>query len=268
LQGSDKGDAAAPHGTRILHDSYRNLITSRRGYNLLYLNPPYDHDDEDGRLEHQWLVHTRPWLQPGGLLIWVVPQHMLRFRKSTRYILSWYDAVNVYRFPDEEYGRFKQIVLFGVRRQKAISPDGARVEALAQLAVGPEKLPPLQAPSQPAYTLPPLTVKRGAFKFRSHFVDPADAIAEARRVGACTTAAWRAHLDPDSADVPLRPLTPLKIGHMNSVIAAGHLNNQVLADEEQRLLIKGRSYKVSVPDEYRETLPDGRIRLTQLETKP
>ncbi|MCA9965488.1 MAG: N-6 DNA methylase, partial [Anaerolineales bacterium] len=48
--GSDKGDAAAPHGTRILHDSYLSLVTSRGGYNLLYLNPPYDHDDEDGRL--------------------------------------------------------------------------------------------------------------------------------------------------------------------------------------------------------------------------
>ena len=52
--------------TRILHDSYLNLVTSRGGYNLLYVNPPYDHDDEDGRLEYQWLVRTRPWLQPGG----------------------------------------------------------------------------------------------------------------------------------------------------------------------------------------------------------
>jgi hypothetical protein len=23
-------------------------------------------------LEYQWLVRTRPWLQPGGLLVWVV----------------------------------------------------------------------------------------------------------------------------------------------------------------------------------------------------
>ena len=42
---------ANEHRTRILHDSYLNLVTSRGGYNFLYLNPPYDHDDEDGRLE-------------------------------------------------------------------------------------------------------------------------------------------------------------------------------------------------------------------------
>lgn len=273
--GSDNGDAATAHGTRILHDSYLSLVTSRGGYNLLYLNPPYEHDDEDGRLEYQWLVHTRPWLQPGGVLVWVVPQHMLRFRKATRYILSWYDQVQIYRFPDDTYDQFKQIVLFGVHRSKAVAPDGEMVEKWAQLAVGKELLTPLTAPStgagqanpDPTYTLPPLTVKRTAFKFRSHFVDPADALAEARQLGASAKTAWREHLDPDSAHVPLRPLTPLKIGHMNSVIAAGHLNNQVLAGEDEKLLIKGRSYKVTRAEEFEEPLPDGRTRVTQLETE-
>ena len=56
---------------------------------------------------------------------------------------------------------------------------------------------------------------------------------------------------------------------MHNVIAAGHLNNQVLTDEEtgERLLIKGRSYKTTAADEYEEALPDGRIRLTKLETE-
>jgi hypothetical protein len=105
--------------THILHDSYLSLVTSRGGYNLLYLNPPYDHDGEDGRLEYQWLVRCRPWLQPGGLLVWVVPQHLLQMRKATRYLLSWYDRIQVYRFPHEHYGRFHQIVLFAVHRRRA-----------------------------------------------------------------------------------------------------------------------------------------------------
>ena len=253
--------------TRILHDSYRNLVTSRGGYNFLYLNPPYDHDDEGGRLEYQWLVNTRPWLQKGGLLVWVVPQHMLRFRKATRYILSWYDQVQIYRFPDEEYGRFQQIVLFGIHRPKAVTPDGKMVEKLVHKAVGKGALLPLMAAATPTYTLPPLTIKQSAFKFRSQFVDPLDALSEAKQMGASTQSAWREHLDPDNNQVALRPLTPLKIGHMNSIIAAGHLNNQVLAEDDERLLIKGRSYKVTRSEEYEEPLPDGRIRLTHLETE-
>jgi len=45
------------------------------------------------------------------------------------------------------------------------------------------------------------------------------------------------------------------------------LNNQVLAGEDERLLIKGRSYKVTRAEEYEEPLPDGRTRVTQLETE-
>jgi 16S rRNA G966 N2-methylase RsmD len=122
--------------TRILNDSYLNLVTSKNGYNLLYLNPPYDWDNEDGRLEYQWLWKTRPWLQPGGLMVYVVPRHILKMRKAAKYIASHYDQVRVYRFPDGEYERFKQIVLFGVRRPNGIVPDTAAVDAL--IAMGQE----------------------------------------------------------------------------------------------------------------------------------
>jgi hypothetical protein len=86
-------------------------------------------------------------------------------------------------------------------------------------------------------------------------------------MGASTKPAWREHLDPGSVGVALRPLTPLKVGHMNSVIAAGHLNNQVLANGAERLLVKGRNYKVTRTEEYEEPLPDGRTHVTNLKTE-
>jgi hypothetical protein len=141
----------------------------------------------------------------------VVPQHLLKLRKATRYILSWYDRVQVYRFPDATYEHFRQIVLFGVHRSKAVVPDGEMTERLTQMAAGKEALLPLEAAPEPAYTLSPLAVKSGAFQFRSQFVAPADALAEARQVGALTTADWRELLDPQSAQVPLRPLTPCRV---------------------------------------------------------
>lgn len=128
--------------TRLLHDSYLNLATTRGGFNLLFLNPPYDRDDEYGRLEYQWLVRTRPGLQKGGLLIWVVPQHLLGLRKATRYLLSWYEQIRLYRFPDDLYDRFKQIVLFGVHRTKSVALDAGSVEQLVSQASGRDRLPP------------------------------------------------------------------------------------------------------------------------------
>jgi hypothetical protein len=181
---------------RILNDSYQSLITSRDGYNFLYLNPPYDRDDEDGRLEYQWLWRCRPWLQPGGLLVWVVPQHLLKFRKAARYVLSHFADVRVYRFPDEEYEQFRQIVLFGVRRKRATTPEAEAVDAFRAMAEGKEALPALAMATEPRYTLPPLLVNPSEFKFRSLFVDPAEALAEAEQYGARTTDEWRRHLDP------------------------------------------------------------------------
>jgi hypothetical protein len=200
---------------RIFHDSYLNLATSRGGYNLLYLNPSYDHDREDGRLEYQFLWRTRPFLQVGGLLIYVIPRHILKMRKLAQYLVSHFEDIHLYRFPNETYERFKQVVVFGHRRPKAVAPDDKSVETLRGMGQGEtsllagEGLAPLTAVSEPLYALPPPAVKDSAFKFRSIFVDLADALAEARQVGAATKAAWREHLDPESFGVPLRPLTPV-----------------------------------------------------------
>lgn len=260
---------------RVLHDGYMNLITTKGGYNLLYLNPPYDHDDEDGRLEYQWLKLCRPHLQPGGVLVWVVPQHLLKFAPAARYISGWYERVQVFRFPDPEYAQFRQVVLFGVLRPRPIPPDSELVEKLAILASGMFPLPVLTPAEEPTYTLPPLKVADKQFIFRSWMIDPDEALAEVREHGAWTTSAWREHLDASTNHVPLRPLTPLKIGHMSSVIAAGHLNNQVLTtspesgsrDNSSRLLIKGRSYKTVRQSSFSEPLPDGKTRITYLDTE-
>lgn len=44
----NRGETAVLPDGHILHDSYQNLVTSHGGYNLLYLNPPYDHDEAEG----------------------------------------------------------------------------------------------------------------------------------------------------------------------------------------------------------------------------
>ncbi|MBK8904467.1 MAG: hypothetical protein IPM53_25030 [Anaerolineaceae bacterium] len=210
-----------------------------------------------------------------------MPQHLLKLRKLAEYLLSHFQNIQIYRFPDSTetpgqdglYERFKQIVLFGVRGRQAVPPDPAAVVALRALAEGDtpllvqQQLSPLAAPAEPLYELPPLMVKDSGFKFRALFIDPADALAEARQLGASSKPAWRDHLDPATVDVPLRPLTPLKIGHMNSIIASGHLNNQRLVEGEEQLLIKGRSYKATRDEEFHEPLPDGRTRVTHLATE-
>src|SRR6266542_4101272 len=56
-------------------------VRARPGaFSILYLNPPYDFDAEDGRTELSFLKHTLPYLTPRGLLLFVVPQKRITLR--------------------------------------------------------------------------------------------------------------------------------------------------------------------------------------------
>ena len=75
--------------------------------------------------------------------------------------------------------------------------------------------------------------------------DPQQAAVEARRRGAWTQPELAEQLWPPD-EQPTRPLMPLRRGHLALLIAAGMLNNCVLDQGDQRVLVKGRTYKESV----------------------
>jgi hypothetical protein len=68
------------------------------------------------------------------------------------------------------------------------------------------------------------------------------AAAEARRRGVWAQPAFIEQVWP-SEERPIRPLMPLRRGHLALLIAAGLLNNVVLERADQRALVKGRVRK-------------------------
>ncbi len=260
-----------PHKLHVIAGDYRLLLkTSESGYNLLYLNPPYDTDRDAGRLEYQWLRDTRPWLQPGGLLVYVIPQKVLGYRKVARYLAGWYENMTVFRFPNPEYAAFRQIVLFGYRNQRASSPDLDKVEQLVAVEKYGTQLDVLEKKEKATYTLPKPIIPPNQFVFESRYINPQKAAEQAQEVGVRTQEAWSNHLAPSmNAKLPVTPLTPLKIGHLASILAAGFLDNNVLEDPEsdERLLIKGHAYKKIVYRESSEQQADGKIKKTYTATE-
>lgn len=254
-----------PASKRIAQGNFRAMKVPKGSFNLLYVNPPYmfssEEDKEDkkwGRDEYLWLQETRPLLQPGGLYIWVVPQHMLLHNKSVRYISAWFEDVRVYRFPDPEYDQFRQIVLFGVLKQRKGSPNPDVIEQLREHGRIGKQLQILNTPEEPPYTLPPIAVPPENMIFRNVVIKPEEAIAEAARVGVATTDEYAIHMTAEANNQrKLRPLTPMKKGHLVSIIAAGLLNGTVLEDGAERLMIKGQAYKIVVPTERVEQYEGG-----------
>ncbi|MBC8166627.1 MAG: hypothetical protein H7Y20_12235 [Bryobacteraceae bacterium] len=89
-------------------------------FSLLYLNPPYDFEVGEGknqRMEKLFLDEFFRWLTPGGILAMVIPFDRIY---ECRNILSpHFKDKAIYRLTEPDAERYKQAVVFGVRRSAA-----------------------------------------------------------------------------------------------------------------------------------------------------
>ena len=114
-------------------DLFQTRIANN-AFHLLYLNPPYDQDQEERRVEHSFLVHCTKYLTEGGLLLLVVPRH--RLAVSAMYLAAHYENLECRRFPDPEYDQFDQVFLLGNRLAQP-EPDTYNERKILNWAHGP-----------------------------------------------------------------------------------------------------------------------------------
>jgi SAM-dependent methyltransferase len=231
----DRYEEARQHLNHALCSDAFQTSVANGAFQLLWLNPPYDYDDEKLRQEHKFLLHCTRYITPGGILTFLVPQ--ARLAVSARYLASHYHRLTCYRFPDPEFASFRQVVLLGVRKPES-SADLAAEEQIKTWSQG--ELLPLPPDTDPMYTIP--TARSGQVLFSTRALDPEVAVAEARRSGLWASATIQDRLWPVEATTA-RPLMPLRKGHLAMLIAAGFLNNLCLEAGGQRVLVKGRAYK-------------------------
>jgi len=232
----DRAGAARNRLDHVVTGSAFAVRLTNGAFSCLWLNPPYSDDAQHGRLEHGFLTTLTRALCPGGLLIFLIPQRRLAI--SARYLSSHYTGFSAYRFPDPEVEAFGQMVLFATRKRLPMLDQEAQriLEAWSSGDLSP--LP--DVPDGAPYRVPALPA--GDILFASLFFDPEQAAEEARRRGAWTQPQLAEQLWPPD-ERPVRPLMPLRSGHLALLIAAGMLNNVVLHEGDQRVLVKGRTRK-------------------------
>jgi 16S rRNA G966 N2-methylase RsmD len=228
-------------GRVLCHTALWGVKLANSAFSVLLLNPPYDYDDEKKRLEHHFLTAMTRTLVPGGVLALLIPQRRLAL--SARYLAAHYEQVTCYRFPDPEYDAFGQVVLFGVRRRSPGADLNLQVRIEGWSSSSLPQLPDVPGPSERTYQVP--AVPGGEVLFGTTAFDPQHAATEAKARGVWAGKLLREELWPGE-ERPVRPLMPLRKGHLAMLIAAGFLNNMVLEQEGERLLVKGRAYKESV----------------------
>jgi len=238
---TERAQAAARRLDHVLAGDYaaqRLPRGEKAGISVLFLNPPYDHDDsKGGRLELAFLRDTQDWLMPGGILIYIIPQYRITAHIAKRLATHFRD-VRIYRFPDPEFAQFRQVVIFAVKRERPVKDDQLALEiACAQKGALPILPPttdqPFQIPPKPEHP----------FYFRKAEYDPEEVLEEAHRAGVWNTKTWADLLTPHPLQA-IQPLMPLRRGHIAMVLAAGLLDNMTVEKEGTKLLVKGRLRKV------------------------
>ena len=251
----DRAEDAEGRLTRTLAADLFQTSIANGAFGLLLLNPPYDWDSEDKRVEHAFLTQTTRYLAESGLLVFIVPRQRLSY--SARYLSTHYGRMQCWAFPDPEREVFDQVVLFGYRKTDPV-PDAHAEGMVMEWSVGqPETL------RSSRYTeFSPATSPSGDILFTTRTVDPVAAAVEARRSGLWTNTDITDTLWP-AGDARTRPLMPLRRGHIAMLVAAGFLNNLVLEGDGRRILVKGRTSKEM---ELVEESPEKEVHREKLKT--
>ncbi len=273
---------------RVLETSFFTTTLSHgdssdRGWQCIFLNPPYD-DDTDAakgekkeREEFKFLKRATLLLSANGILVYIIPQYILRRREIARFLAQHYEQHCCFRFPDEQwrppgsaaevcmYEQFKQVVFIGRKRPKAL-PYAADDEELNRLMAQIEEwvnmgdlLTPIAVESATTiqYAIPNAPPVELRYFLKGSF-DPDAAATAAGQFSAKTKRPkggvwaredyWAARF-PNPRKVGLsvgHPLHKFKRGYLIVFAVAGLLNRAVLTGRDgRRILVKGHTRKTT-----------------------
>ena len=234
-----RAEEAAKTGIRMIQGNVFDTHAKVESFSMLYLNPPYDSEINltgNRRLERLFLEHAHHWLAQQGVLIFVIPFEQL---SDCAGILSAnFTRIGVFRMADAKSIRFRQIVVFGARRNvrgAAHEENQRRIRMHAQHG-GYERLPKLAAAVVEPYAVPvsgeaPLTYRGLPYDLIEDLLPYSAAWKQAAQV-----------LLPSEDMATGRPITPLHGGHVGLLCTAGLLNG-VLGQGEDRHIARWRSVK-------------------------
>ena len=209
--------------------------------NILWLNPPYDwsEDKSKRRVEDFFIERGTQALVPGGLLLYLIPPAALNREAYQRLVMAYRD-LQVYRFPDPHFDAFKQLIVFGVRRERDARVDWWDAYQAAKpifsshlpLTVDEirDKFPALAPPTAESqlFKLPLIGSHKAQLRRSKWTGDEVESALDTH----VPTNTFQPH-----ASCAIEILMEPKLGHLAQLLSSGMLDTLVLPGE----IIRGRS---------------------------
>lgn len=232
---------------KAIHSDIADVFVTARSFGLLFLNPPYGDTVSDkagtgseakrDRLEKIFFRRAVGWLQFGGVMVLIVPHYVLDADFSTM-IARNFKRVRIFMAPEK---RFKQCVIFGVKRRSGL-PDAGVVKLLE--VAGHGELPP-DLPEDwidEPYIVPAKTDEEG-FSFTAVRLDAEQLEDELKRFKSSTLWPQFPVMFGQGRKAHRRPLRNLSSWHLALALAAGQISGAVTSKNGRTLLIKGDTFK-------------------------
>lgn len=209
---------------------YEETRMSHHAFSAMYLNPPFMQMNGE-RMENRFLRDlTDDYLQPGGLLIFNIPQYILK--DCAKILASRFSDIKVYRFTDSNFSTFKQVIVYGIRRHKGLRSATERSyqvsmeESLKRISFYDKNtIPSLDVEDEVQYSI--LTNQKPVAAFQCMKVEEGDIL---RSLQFCTLhkkVTDKLRDENTSMGQKMIPAMPLKITHVATAIASGALPEEM-----------------------------------------
>ena len=242
---------ARPRLTHCLNGA-REFLEIEGLFNIVFNNPPYDQSLSGERMEVAHIRADLEMLVPGGLGIWVIPETIIDYALCSL-LASTLQQVNIRRFPRPEYDRFKQVVIFGLKRSEIRPNTYTQASSLESLV---KQGPPVLKAREFGYRYQ--AGDNLIRRFVLGFPEVETVLAELDSDGLQTGEAWPSLMGMTGAGFDhFEPLLRLTSGHTAMAIAAGIVNGTEVEIESQPHLIKGSTFKRIVVSEETEATAEG-----------
>ena len=242
----------------VINAGFENTAISNSAFGCVWFNPPYQpnlYEDPDGnhqRQEYAFLERTTDKLQPKGVLVCIVQQHMMGRKRFVRFLANHYENVRIYCFPDKEFEEFQQYVILATKREQVANDEQTLNRLMGYARTRPPAID--RMPEQFPYIIPP--VSQQTITFQEIRIDDEKVIELVKDKGIETRKQWKEFISPNR-EITFRPVLRLRRGHAAGLIAAGNIPHLLLGQAPNRILLRGQAVKETIKlNANGEPLPD------------
>lgn len=235
---------------RCIHGDLMDTFISRQSFGLLWSNPPYGDlaRGADGhlgypgqgraRLEKLFYHRTLPLLQYDGILVFIIPSHVLD-AEMVGWLTRHFSDLRIFRAVAETY---RQVVILG-RRTRGRDQASNSLKDLRErlLRIGQGEIAAEELPEQ--WPFPPYLVPAGPNEPEQFFrvtMEPAQFAEEVRLQGLWPALETHLGAAQQSLRPPARALSPW---HLALALAAGAISGVVRSASGRVMVVKGDTHK-------------------------